>query len=119
MFDKNYKKAMENEKNETTQKIIYDNVKLIVNEFKNSDNLISKKELYEKFMIERFLDAYIPNAKESIKNNQSNTITDKTVSKVNLQEELDRQEQKYEELMEFFGTTIKSKDKIKCQSLSQ
>ena len=48
------------DKRETPTKIIFENIKNIVNELSNTDNLITKQEEYEKYLIENFLDNYIP-----------------------------------------------------------
>ena len=51
---------MDNEDENTLRKIIYSNLKLILEEMKKSDELVSKKSMYEKYMINKFLDSYTP-----------------------------------------------------------
>lgn len=76
---------MESETRDTTQKRIYNNLKRIIDEMNKSDELVSKKSLYEKYMINKFLDNYTPqNVIKSKK--QPKTNNEASIQSVNTDE---------------------------------
>lgn len=69
---------MESETNDSVRKVIYSNIKLIIDNMNQSDQLISKKAMYEKYMINKFLDSYnLDNIKTNI-NTTDNIINDES-----------------------------------------
>ena len=81
---------MESEQRDTNQKKIYENTKKIVVEIGKSDELITKKGLYEKYMIDKFLESYFTNninnetnktKSSTLQKTEHDTKQDKTVEK--------------------------------------
>ena len=68
---------METESKDSIHYEIYTNIKTICEKIENGDELLNKKELFERYMIDRFLDNYTPSNIIKTKKTQK-VINDKT-----------------------------------------
>jgi len=103
---------MESEQRNTKQKVIYENMKRIIEEIKNSDDLISKKSLYEKFMIDKFLDSYTfkSSTKTQHKNNKEQDPTTSQIKKTSVPEIKQEKVQNKQEIATQVLQTVNDKD---------
>lgn len=71
---------METETQDTKDRKVYFNVKSIIEEMSKTDNLISKKSLFERYMIDKFLENYEPRNLKHVQTKNNADIKPETVA---------------------------------------